>query len=159
MIAAHQDSIEHLDRFLFALQRDSEAKDNSWGELLRNVDLTKLPPFVQEIKAADIWVCPTLVVADPPRTDVTWLEEKSFVPPGILERYAQMYPGMATSTDPRGAPQGHRVGSQNGAHSHQSVSLVSAEQMHTLIGGRVSLYCPPVTCSHLLGGNPSFARR
>jgi len=109
VIAARQDSIEHLDRFLFALQRDSEAKDNSWGELLRNVDLTKLPAFVQEIKAADIWVCPTMVVADPPRTDATWLEQKNFVPPGILERYAQMYPGMATRTDPRGAPQGRAI--------------------------------------------------
>lgn len=109
VIAARQDSIEHLDRFLFALQRDSEAKDNSWGELLRNVDLTKLPSFVGAIKAAGIWVCPTLVVADPPRTDSTWLEQKSFVPHGILERYAEMYPGMAASTDPRGAPQGHAI--------------------------------------------------
>ena len=109
VIAARQDSIEHLDRFLFALQRDSETKDNSWGELLRNVDLTKLPPFVQAIKAADIWVCPTLVVADPPRTDSAWLDQKSFIPPGIMARYAKMYPGMAASTDPRGAPQGHAI--------------------------------------------------
>lgn len=109
VIAARQDSIEHLDRFLFDVQPDSSPKTNSYGELLRNVDLAKLPPFVQAIKAAQIWVCPTLVVADPPRTDVTWLEQKSFVPPGVLARYAEMYPDSAASTDPRVSPEGHAV--------------------------------------------------
>ena len=109
VIAARQHSVEHLERFLNDLQPDSSAKSNSWGELLQNVDLTKLPPFVQAIKASDIWVCPTLVVSDPPRTDPTWLEQKSFVPPGVLARYAQMYPNTAASIDPRGTPQGHAI--------------------------------------------------
>jgi imidazolonepropionase-like amidohydrolase len=109
VIAARQDSIEHLDRFLYDLRRDSSRRGNSWGELLQNVDLTKLPSFVQAIKAANIWVCPTLVVADPPRTDATWLEQKSFVPVGVLARYAEMYPDTAATTDPRGAPQGHAI--------------------------------------------------
>lgn len=109
VIAARQDSIEHLDRFLYDLQPDSSAKGKSLGELLRDLDLTKLPALVQAIKAADIWTCPTVVVADPPRQDPTWLERKSFVPPGIMSRYAEMYPGMASSTDPRGTAEGHAV--------------------------------------------------
>jgi imidazolonepropionase-like amidohydrolase len=109
-IAARQDSIEHLTGFLEALQPDSSpAQGKSRREVLRDADLKKLPPLVQAIKAAGIWNCPTLVVADPPRTDPTWLEQKSFVPPAVMVRYGEMYPDMAASIDPRGTSQGHAL--------------------------------------------------
>jgi len=109
-IAARQDSIEHLTGFLDALQPEgSPAQGKSISELLRDVDLTKLPPIVQAIKAADIWNCPTLVVNDLPRTEATWLDERSFVPPSLIVRYAGMYPDRAASVDPRGTPQGRAL--------------------------------------------------
>ena len=107
-IAAHQDSIEHLDGFLPLLQPDGPANPGkSLGERIRDADLKKLPAIVDGIKAANVWICPTLVANDPPRTDAAWLEAASFVPSAVFERYRRMYPNK--STDPRTTPQGHAL--------------------------------------------------
>jgi imidazolonepropionase-like amidohydrolase len=107
-VAAHQDSIEHLDGFLPLLQPDSSAgQGRSPSERLRDADLKKLPAIVETIKAANVWICPTLVVDDLTRTDPAWLEAASFVPPDVFERYRRMYPNHAA--DPRTTPQARAV--------------------------------------------------
>ncbi|HTC31972.1 MAG TPA: amidohydrolase family protein [Bryobacteraceae bacterium] len=100
-IAAKQDSIEHLDGFLSLMAPGSTA------EALQKADLKKLPAIVEAIKAADVWICPTVVVYDAKRTDSAGLEEASFVPPDVFVRYAKMYPNHGT--DPRATPQAHAL--------------------------------------------------
>jgi hypothetical protein len=60
--------------------------------MVRDADFSKLPAIAQAVKAANTWVCPTMVVTDLPRTDSTWLEEASYVPPAVFARYRTMYP-------------------------------------------------------------------
>jgi imidazolonepropionase-like amidohydrolase len=108
VLAAHQDSIEHLDGFLPSLQREGTgAQGKSIADMVRDADFSKLPAIAQAVKAANSWVCPTLVVNDLPRTDSTWLEEASYVPPAVFDRYRTMYPNK--TTDPRSTPRGHAV--------------------------------------------------
>jgi imidazolonepropionase-like amidohydrolase len=102
-IAARQDSIEHLDSFLTLLAPDGSLTT----ERLQHADLKKLPAIVQAIKAADVWICPTVVVYDLARTDPVGREEASFVPPDVFVRYGKMYPNH--DIDPRATPQGHAV--------------------------------------------------
>jgi imidazolonepropionase-like amidohydrolase len=102
-IAARQDSIEHLDGFLPLLALDGALTP----EKLQHADLKKLPAIVQAIKAADVWICPTVVVYDAKRTDPVGLEQASFVPPDVFVRYDRMYPNHGT--DPRATPQAHAV--------------------------------------------------
>jgi imidazolonepropionase-like amidohydrolase len=102
-IAARQDSIEHLDAFMPLLALDGAITT----ERLQHADFKKLPSIVQAIKAADVWICPTVVVYDARRTDQVGLEEASFVPPDVFARYDRMYPNHAT--DPRATPEGHAV--------------------------------------------------
>jgi len=107
-IAAHQDSIEHLDGFWPLLAPDDSAgKIRSASEVIQQADLKKLPAIVRAIKAADAWICPTVVVYDARRTDPVGLEEASFVPPDVFRRYDRMYPNRGT--DPRATPQAHAV--------------------------------------------------
>jgi imidazolonepropionase-like amidohydrolase len=107
-IAARQDSIEHLDSFLPLLAPDGSTSSTRPSiEELQKADLKKLPAIVQAIKAADSWICPTVVVYDLQRTDAVGLEEASFVPPDVFVRYAKMYPNH--DVDPRATPQGHAV--------------------------------------------------
>jgi imidazolonepropionase-like amidohydrolase len=103
VIAARQDSIEHLDGFMHSLALDGTLTT----ERLQNADFKKLPAIVQAIKAADVWICPTVVVYDARRTDQAGLEEASFVPPDVFARYDRMYPNHAI--DPRATPQGHAM--------------------------------------------------
>jgi imidazolonepropionase-like amidohydrolase len=108
VLAAHQDSIEHLDGFLPSLQPDGPgARGKSFADLIRDADLAKLPAIAQAIKAANSWVCPTLVVNDLPRTDPTWLDQASYVPPAVFDRYRTMYPSK--NIDPRTTPRGYAV--------------------------------------------------
>jgi imidazolonepropionase-like amidohydrolase len=66
-----------------------------------------IPAIVQAVKAADVWICPTVVVYDLQRTDPVGREEASFVPPDVFVRYAKMYPNH--DVDPRATPQGRAV--------------------------------------------------
>src|SRR5262249_25234359 len=66
VISARQDSIEHVDNFLRALQPDG-SRPESAAEALEHVDLNKLPTLVQAIRDAGVWVCPTTVVSERPR--------------------------------------------------------------------------------------------
>jgi len=104
VIAAKQDSIEHLDGFL----RSLAPKAGSAQEAAQQADLTKLPAIVQAIKAAGVWTCPTIVVNDDPRTDPVGLERASFVPPDVFVRYERMYPNRS-GRDPRTATQARAV--------------------------------------------------
>ncbi len=109
-IAARQDSIEHLDEFLPSLQPGGRsAQRKPFADALRDMDPRRLPGLARDIAAARIWVCPTIVVRDLPRTDPVWREEASFVPPSVFERYARMYPNIAAGTDPRSTPRAHEV--------------------------------------------------
>lgn len=102
-IAARQDSIEHLDGFLPLLALGGSLTP----ERFQHADLKKLPSIVQAIKAADTWICPTVVVYDLPRTDPAGREQASFVPPDVFVRYDRMYPNHGA--DPRATPQAHAV--------------------------------------------------
>ena len=100
VIAAHQDSIEHLNGFLPSLQPEgSGIKGKPLADLIRDADLAKLPAIAQAVKGANSRVCPTLVVNNLPRTDPAWLDEASYVPPAVFDRYRTMYPHK--SVDPR----------------------------------------------------------
>lgn len=109
-IAARQDSIEHLTGFLEALQPEgSFATHKPASKMLQDADLSKLPALVQETRAQNVWNCPTLVVYNLPRTDALWLDEKSFLPSTLMERYAKMYPARAGGTDPTGTQQAKAI--------------------------------------------------
>jgi imidazolonepropionase-like amidohydrolase len=102
-IAAHQDSIEHLDAFLRYVAPNAKSP----AEALQQADLNRLPAIVQAIRTANVWICPTVVVADEPRTDPVWLEHASFVPPNVFVRYNIMYPNRGS--DPRATPQARKI--------------------------------------------------
>jgi imidazolonepropionase-like amidohydrolase len=100
VIEARQDSIEHLDGFLEALQPDpSAAYRASWQELLDKADLSKLPALVESIRAAGIWNCPTLVLMQTFPAEARWQEQISSVPPALLERYRKMIPGWHANAE------------------------------------------------------------
>jgi imidazolonepropionase-like amidohydrolase len=107
-IAAHQDSIEHLDEFLPSLQ-PAGPRQKPFADALRDMDPGRLPALARDIAAAKIWVCPTIVATDLPRTDPVWREEASFVPPSVLSRYARMYPAIAAGTNPRSSPRAREL--------------------------------------------------
>ena len=54
-----------------------------------------------------MWVCPTTVVNDLPRTDPVWLDHAGFVPPAVFERYRRLYPN--SNVDPRSTPRAHAI--------------------------------------------------
>ena len=100
-IAARQGSIEHLDEFLPSLQPGSRpAQRKPTADALRDMNPSRLPALARDIAASKIWVCPTVVVTDRPRTDPVWREEACFIPPSILDRYARLYPSLETGTNP-----------------------------------------------------------
>jgi imidazolonepropionase-like amidohydrolase len=109
-VAARQDSIEHLDEFLPSIQPGGRASQRpTLGEALRNADLTRLPNLASQIAAANVWVCPTIVVNNLPGTDRVWLDHASFVPPSVFDRYRRMYPN--SGTDPRSTQKAHEINS------------------------------------------------
>jgi imidazolonepropionase-like amidohydrolase len=110
VIAAHQDSVEHLDGFVPALQPEgSQAPGRSGADRIRMADLRRLPALVQTIREAGISICPTVVSYNPARTDAVGLEQAGFVPPAVFERYRIMYPNAAANVDPRSTPQAHAL--------------------------------------------------
>jgi len=109
-IAARQDSIEHLDEFLPSLQPGGRpTQPKAFADALRDMDSGRLPALAHDIADAGIWVCPTIVATDLPRTDPVWREEASFVPPPVFDRYARMYPTIAAGTNPRSTPRAREL--------------------------------------------------
>lgn len=93
VIEARQDSIEHLDGFLEALQpAPASAADATTRQLLDGADLGKLPSLVDSIRVAGIWNCPTVVLVKNIRDDAEFQRKISLVPPSLVERYRR---GMA----------------------------------------------------------------
>jgi imidazolonepropionase-like amidohydrolase len=93
VIAARQNSIEHMDGYMVALQPDPAAAANaSWQTLMEKADLSKLPPLVESIRAAGIWTCPTLDLDRVLPDDAEWQRRIGLTPPAIIERYRKMTP-------------------------------------------------------------------
>ena len=90
-LAAHQYSVEHIEYPLIAIQSDPAKPNASNADLLKNVDLAKLPDLAKNMKAAGTWFCPTLASYALPRTDAAWLRQQSFVPAAIVARYKKAY--------------------------------------------------------------------
>jgi len=125
-VTVRQDSIEHLDSFVAALQTaEAMRARKSFAERLHEVDLTKLSRLAVAIKEAGVWICPTMVVADAPGTDSAWLEKASYLPPDVFVRYRRMYPNWAT--DPRSTPEAR-------AFNTQVVSALHKAGAHLLLG-------------------------
>jgi imidazolonepropionase-like amidohydrolase len=93
VIEARQDSIEHLDGFLEALQPDSaSAADATMRQLLDKADTSRLPALVQSIRNANVWNCPTLVLFKLVPDDADWHRKLGLVPPALVERYRKGMP-------------------------------------------------------------------
>ena len=93
VIDARQDSIEHLDGFLEALQPDPKSATNArTRDLLDKADMGKLPALVNAIRAANIWNCPTLVLDKSVSNDAEWQRKLGFVPPALMQRYLRGMP-------------------------------------------------------------------
>jgi imidazolonepropionase-like amidohydrolase len=93
VVEARQDSIEHLDGFLEALQPDPAlAASATTRQLLERADTSKLAAWVDALRAANVWNCPTLVLVDDVGDDAGWQRKISLVPPGLVERYQRGMP-------------------------------------------------------------------
>ena len=93
VIEARQDSIEHLDGFLEALQPEpASAANASTRELLERADMSKLPVLVRSIRAGNVWNCPTIVLVKSIAADAEWQRRVAFVPPPLVERYRRGMP-------------------------------------------------------------------
>jgi imidazolonepropionase-like amidohydrolase len=93
VIAARQDSIEHLDGFLEALQPDPASVANATTrQLLEKADVGKLTSLVQSIRAAGTWNCPTVVLVKNIANDAEWQRNLGVLPPALVERYRRGMP-------------------------------------------------------------------
>ena len=90
VIQSHQASIEHADSFLVDLQPDpSKAGEKQINDLYKDARIESLPRFAKEMKAADVWVCPTVVTSEMDRkTDV---EEAKYLPPYLSAGFRKHY--------------------------------------------------------------------
>jgi imidazolonepropionase-like amidohydrolase len=86
VIAARQDSIEHLDGFLEALQ-PAASSGESLQKLLDDADTSQLPALVESVREAGVWNCPTLVLLQSFPDDAEWRRRIGLVPPALVERY------------------------------------------------------------------------
>ena len=91
VIAARQDSIEHLDGFWEALQPDPSTAPGPRKPLMETVDLGKLPALVELLRAAGVWNCPTLDLDRVLPDDDEWRRRTGLIPPAILERYHKAF--------------------------------------------------------------------
>jgi imidazolonepropionase-like amidohydrolase len=94
VIGARQDSIEHLDGFLEALQPDpsSVTGATTMRQLLDGADMRRLPALVDSIRDGNIWNCPTLVLFEDFPEDAEWQRRVDLVPPALVERYRRGMP-------------------------------------------------------------------
>jgi len=93
VIEARQDSIEHLDGFLDALQPDPASAANvTTPQLLDRADLGKLASLVDSLRVAGIWNCPTVVLVKHIRDDAEFQRKISLLPPSLVERYRRGMP-------------------------------------------------------------------
>ena len=93
VIEARQDSIEHLDGFLEALQPDPTSAANvTTSQLLERADMGKLAALVESLRAANTWNCPTVVLVKNIGDDADFQRKISLVPPGLVERYRKGMP-------------------------------------------------------------------
>ncbi len=99
-IAAHQDSIEHLDNFWEALQPDSAAARTApLSQLLDRAELSKLPAIVASIHEAGVWICPTLDLDRIIPNDAEWERRIAMIPPALLERYRKAFSNWQTNPE------------------------------------------------------------
>ena len=93
VIDARQDSIEHFDGFLEALQPDPTAVANATTrQLVERADMDKVTSLAESMRAADVWNCPTVVVVENFEDDAEWQREVSLIPPALVERYRRGIP-------------------------------------------------------------------
>jgi len=93
VIEARQESIEHLDGFLDALQPDPASAANvTTPQLLDRADLGKLASLVDSLRVAGIWNCPTVVLVKNIRDDAEFQRKISLLPPSLVERYRRGIP-------------------------------------------------------------------
>jgi imidazolonepropionase-like amidohydrolase len=107
VLAAHQDSIEHIYYILPALQPNPVAETSSDSDLLKRADLRKLPELAHAIKTAGSWYCPTLVAYARTQRDRVWLQQQKLVPPAIVLRYQKGFSGW--DEDPLDSPEARPV--------------------------------------------------
>jgi imidazolonepropionase-like amidohydrolase len=92
VVAARQDSIEHMDDFIAELQPESSPGANaSWRQMVERADLSKLPMLAESIRAAGAWVCPTVVLDEVFPEDTEWRRRIALIPPAIIARYHKMF--------------------------------------------------------------------
>jgi imidazolonepropionase-like amidohydrolase len=73
VLRLRQDSIEHTDGYIAAMQRDASPYARTPGaawQMVQYIELSKLPALIEATRAAGTWNCPTIVVA-----------KRTFVPP------------------------------------------------------------------------------
>jgi imidazolonepropionase-like amidohydrolase len=89
-IALHQASIEHIDSLLGPMQADpGDAARLKLDELVRHADPERLRPHARAMKAAGVWICPTVAVIQ-----MDWPAGRSatgmaYLPAPFMRRYAR----------------------------------------------------------------------
>jgi imidazolonepropionase-like amidohydrolase len=97
-IASRQNSIEHVDSLLAALQADPSDADRLTGrQLVQNADPERLRPYARRMKAAGVWVCPTIAVYQ-----MDWPQERSaagmtYFSGAFMRRYAGNWASASTA--------------------------------------------------------------
>jgi imidazolonepropionase-like amidohydrolase len=87
-IVAHQASIEHVESFIGELNPDPASVDKKTDvQLWSEADVRKLQPFAAQMKAADVWVCPTIAVYQMDLPGARFAEEMKYIPAEFAERY------------------------------------------------------------------------
>jgi imidazolonepropionase-like amidohydrolase len=96
VIAAHQATIEHAESFLYPLQRDNPPKsvwsERSWEESYRQVDLSRLTPWADELRRAGIWTCPTMIVNEVNAPDYERRPEMKYIRPAFRAALHEHWP-------------------------------------------------------------------
>lgn len=99
VIQSQQASIEHADSFLVDLQPDpSKLEGLQISDAYKNARIESLLPFAKEMKAAGVWVCPTVVTSQMDwKTDVE--EEAKYLPPYLSAGFRKHYSELQSVDD------------------------------------------------------------